>query len=43
MKNSILTVLAIASSLTFNYAQETSLKGKELFGNMKARHIGQLL
>lgn len=43
MKTSIFTFLAIASSLTFIQAQETSLKGKELFGNMKARHIGPAL
>ncbi|MBK5214224.1 MAG: hypothetical protein JJE55_11260 [Flavobacteriaceae bacterium] len=43
MKTSIFTFLAIVSSLTFIQAQETSLKGKELFGNMKARHIGPAL
>src|SRR5690606_24244254 len=37
------TFLTIVSSLTFVQAQETSLKGKELFGNMKARHIGPAL
>ncbi len=43
MKTSIFTFFAIILSLNFVQAQETSLKGKELFGNMKARHIGPAL
>ncbi len=43
MKTSIFAFLTLISSLTFIHAQETSLKGKELFGNMKARHIGPAL
>ncbi len=43
MKTFLFTFLTIVSSLTFVQAQETSLKGKELFGNMKARHIGPAL
>ena len=43
MKTSIFTFLAIVLSLNFVQSQETSLKGKELFGNMKARHIGPAL
>ena len=43
MKKLLLTLLAAALlPLTAN-AQEISLKGKELFGDMKARHIGPAL
>ncbi|MEZ4881220.1 MAG: hypothetical protein R2775_02395 [Flavobacteriaceae bacterium] len=43
MKTSIFTFLTIVLLLNFVQSQETSLKGKELFGNMKARHIGPAL
>lgn len=43
MKKLLLTLLAVALlPLTAN-AQEIALKGKELFGDMKARHIGPAL
>ncbi len=43
MKTRIITFFATIASLTFVQSQEISLKGKELFGNMKARHIGPAL
>lgn len=43
MKNSIVTFLALLICFTIVEAQETALKGKELFGDMKARHIGPAL
>jgi photosystem II stability/assembly factor-like uncharacterized protein len=43
MKFSVLTLVALFLATTLSTAQETSLKGKELFGNMEARHIGPAL
>jgi len=40
MKNSILYVLVFFLSLPTVFSQEIPIKGKELFGNLKARHIG---
>ncbi|RMA64439.1 WD40/YVTN/BNR-like repeat-containing protein [Ulvibacter antarcticus] len=43
MKN-ILLLLGVTFALAFSsFAQETSFNGKELFGDMKARHIGPAL
>jgi len=43
MKKLIILVFAIALLPIASMAQEISLKGKELFGDMKARHIGPAL
>ena len=43
MKISIATFFAVLLCFNFAQSQEISLKGKELFGNMKARHIGPAL
>lgn len=43
MKKILLAFLAIALVPITNTAQEVSLKGKELFGDMTARHIGPAL
>lgn len=43
MKKILLPILFLLLISDFSTAQETSLKGKELFGNMKARHIGPAL
>ena len=42
MKHFIITFLLIFSGFLAP-AQDIALKGKELFGNMKARHIGPAL
>ncbi len=43
MKASIFAIFIFFLATGFSCAQDTSLKGKELFGNMKARHIGPAL
>lgn len=43
MKKLILALLTLALLPVTTQAQEISLKGKELFGDMKARHIGPAL
>jgi len=43
MKKIILLILAISLFSVASKAQDISLKGKELFGDMKARHIGPAL
>jgi photosystem II stability/assembly factor-like uncharacterized protein len=43
MKKLILALLTVALLPVTTQAQEVSLKGKELFGDMKARHIGPAL
>lgn len=43
MKNYILILAALLITPLFSDAQEVSLKGKELFGNLTARHIGPAL
>jgi len=43
MKKLILALLTVALLPVTTQAQEISLKGKELFGDMKARHIGPAL
>ncbi len=43
MKRLIITVLICGCFSMTSHAQDISLKGKELFGDMKARHIGPAL
>lgn len=43
MKSSFFILISVIFTTQLSFAQETSLKGKELFGNMKARHIGPAL
>lgn len=43
MKIYLLPALCLLLMTNVSNSQETSLKGKELFGNMKARHIGPAL
>lgn len=43
MKKLIVILLIFGCFSTTSYAQDISLKGKELFGDMKARHIGPAL
>jgi photosystem II stability/assembly factor-like uncharacterized protein len=43
MKKTFLAVLALFAVTSSSFAQDIVLKGKELFGDMKARHIGPAL